>query len=200
MLACLKKDYYTIWGYCRYLLFAIGLFMVLPYISNDTEASFYAIYPRLFAGMIPLTIYTYDEREHWCTYCSTLPISRKTYVLAKYLLGILLTLSVSAINGAMDLLFTMLGRKGAELSLGMGIAMSLLMSGFTMPFVYRFGAEKGRIVYLIAVGAGAVLSMSVLSAPPAVEAGNDLILLLFALALYVLSALLSVRFYKKREL
>ena len=72
MLACLKKDYYTILGYCRYLLFVIVLFTLLPYLSGDTKMGFYAVYPRLFAGMIPLTVYTYDEREHWCSTCATL--------------------------------------------------------------------------------------------------------------------------------
>ncbi len=200
MLACLKKDAYTIRGYCLYFLFIIVFFSVIPYLSQDPDMAFFAMYPRIFIGMLPLTVYTYDEREHWCSYCLTLPISRRDYVLGKYLLGILLALALTALNALLDLGFGLLGRSGTDLSLGLNLGMSLLMPAVTLPFLFRFGAEKGRIIYLVGVGTGAALSVSLLKTTPMISVSSDTALLLFSLLLYALSAALSVGFYKKREL
>ena len=200
MPACLKKDFYTIWGYCRYLLFVIALFTLLPYLSGDTEMSFYAIYPRLFAGMIPLTVYTYDEREHWCSTCVTLPISRKTYVLSKYVLGLILTAVIVALALVLNLVFTAVNGVTVSVSPGLSVAMSLATPALTMPFVFLFGAEKGRMIYLIGVGMASALSVMAMNELPQLSVGSDASLLLASVALYVASAVLSVAFYQKREL
>lgn len=200
MPACLKKDFYTIWGYCRYLLFVIALFTLLPYLSGDTEMGFYAVYPRLFAGMIPLTVYTYDEREHWCSTCATLPISRKTYVLSKYVLGLLLTGLIVGLALVLNLLFTAINGVSVSVSPGLSVAMSLATPALTMPFVFLFGAEKGRTIYLIGVAAASALSVMAMNELPHLSTGSDASLLLLAVALYVASAALSVVFYQKREL
>lgn len=200
MLACLKKDYYTILGYCRYLLFVIVLFTLLPYLSGDTKMGFYAIYPRLFAGMIPLTVYTYDEREHWCSTCATLPISRRTYVLSKYVLGLILTAVIVALALVLNLIFTAVNGVSVSVSPGLSVAMSLAAPALTMPFVFLFGAEKGRIIYLIGVGAASALSVMAMNEVPSLSVGSDVSLLLGAMVLYAVSAVLSVAFYGKREL
>lgn len=200
MLACLKKDCYLIWGYCRYLLLVSVVFAFIPYLTGDTGETFYAAYPRLFMGMIPLTLYTYDEREHWCSYCAALPVSRRTYVLAKYLLGLLISAALLLLTFILDMLFGSMGRLPLGLSAGLGLAMSLAVPAATMPFLFWLGAEKGRIVYLIGVAVGAALSVGVLTDLPQPGAASDAVLLLTALGFYALSALLSVALYKKREL
>lgn len=200
MQACLKKDFYTIWGYCRYLLFVIALFTLLPYLSGDTEMGFYAIYPRLFAGMIPLTVYTYDEREHWCSTCVTLPISRKTYVLSKYALGLLLTAAILLLGFVLDFVFSRVNGVTTELPSGLSVVMSLATPALTMPFVFLFGAEKGRIIYLVGIGVASALSVMTVNEMPSLSVGSDVSLLLIAVAVYAVSAVLSVAFYQKREL
>lgn len=200
MLACLKKDVYTMWGYCKYLLLCILLFTLIPYLSGDTDMSFYAVYPRLFAGMIPLTIYTYDEREHWCAYAATLPISRRTYVLGKYLLGLILSVVLLLLSSLLNLLFAIMGRKTMELAPGMGLSMSLAIPALTMPFLFLFGAEKGRIVYLIGIAVGSALAVMVIGEVPQLSPVGNGSLFAGTLALYAISAFLSAAFYARREL
>lgn len=200
MLACLKKDFYTIWGYCRYFIIIILLFTLIPYLAADTDTAFYAIYPRLFAGSIPLTLYTYDEREHWCSTCATLPISRKTYVLSKYALGLLLTAVILLLGFVLDFVFSRVNGVTTELPSGLSVVMSLATPALTMPFVFLFGAEKGRIIYLVGIAVASTLGVMTLNEMPSLSVGSDISLLLIAVAVYAVSAVLSVAFYQKREL
>ncbi len=200
MLACIKKDFYLIWGYCRFLVLVSLLFMLIPYFSSDTDSAFYSVYPRMFMGMIPLTLYTYDEREHWCSSCATLPISRRTYVLSKYALGLLLSASALVLAMVLNLFFGIMGKPSVALSLGLSLAMSLTVPAATMPFVFWLGAEKGRIVYVCGIGVGSSASVMLFNNTPRLSVGNDTALLLTVAVLYAASAALSVAAYERREL
>ena len=78
MRGLLLKDWYLIKKYCWILCLMDVLFIVLSLFAMDSVFIF--IYPYMFAGIIPMTLYAYDEREKWKAYCAALPVSRKQYV------------------------------------------------------------------------------------------------------------------------
>ena len=62
-----------------------GIFMAV----NIEQFYFVPAYTAVFCTFISLSTYSYDEFENGTAYLFTLPIRRRDYVRAKYLLGIL---------------------------------------------------------------------------------------------------------------
>ena len=88
MKGLLQKDLYMIWRYGRMLLAVSALFVVFGAFSKG-ENFFFIIYPVLFAGVLPVTLLSYEERFGWDKYCDTLPLGRKTVVSARYIMTLL---------------------------------------------------------------------------------------------------------------
>lgn len=205
MKGLLLKDFYLIVKYCGAQLFAIVLFAG---VSLFYDNSLFRVYPGLFAAMIPVMLYSYDEREKWCSYSQTLPISKVQYVSEKYLLGLAVVFVMAIVMGVVQgfgkaasfpepvsTAFTM-----AELLLA-----GLVSLSFLLPFLFKFGAEKGRIAYMIVIGAVCALvvmgeSMAPISFTVIVSRLNLPLILILAAALYLISWLLSENFYQKREI
>lgn len=209
MKGLLLKDFYMAWKYCRPFFFILLMFLVLG--NLDTGNLFFIMYPAILMGMIPMTLYSYDERERWCTYSQTMPVSRQSYVTEKYLFGFLAVVFYAAILTIVSLILTKIaGREVCWSALLAEIGVILMLGLFsqivTMPLLMKLGAEKGRMVYLLVIGVMCgVIAYAVTfyeldagrfaDKNPGVGSG-----LLLIFVLYFLSWLLSVRLYKKREL
>ena len=74
MRGLLLKDWYLIQKYA-WSLYLMDVFFIALSLAMDSVFIF--IYPYLFAGIIPMTLYAYDEREKWKAYCAALPVSRR---------------------------------------------------------------------------------------------------------------------------
>lgn len=205
MKGLLRKELYLIWKYCRALLVIVAAFIAVSWAGE--ENSFFLYYPCVIAGMLPVTLYSYDERDGWCAYSAALPVSRGQYVSAKYLVG-LLAAAAAALLAALAQSLQM-GVAAGGLGGYFGIAAGILAGGLagpaiTLPFVFRFGAEKGRIAYYMVILLLCVC-MTVLgnaSSAALLPGGTPGALLAFlaAAVLYGASWLLSIAFYQKRAL
>ena len=59
MRALLLKDWYMARKYCDSYLFIVLVFLVLSFVSDNVI--FYT-YPCMMTGLLPYTLYSYDER------------------------------------------------------------------------------------------------------------------------------------------
>lgn len=207
MKGLLLKDFYTVIKYCRAFILIILVFLIVSCFGNDSIV--FIIYPLIFAGMIPVTLFSYDEREKWNITCETLPCTRAQYVSGKFLIGLsfeIAALILSAIAQAVRLSRTGVFNISEYFSLiGIMFVFGIIAPALVLPLFFHFGAEKGRIANFIVLGclcAGTTALMGlnnikldmtafVLIAP---------ILCATAIVLFVLSWVLSVRLYNKREL
>ena len=86
------------------------------------------------------------------------------------------------------------------------LIVSTLSSSICLPFVFKFGVEKGRTAYYIMIGfvcGASVLASSILRGQLMSEIQPNLILAFVAnvgVGIYILSWYLSVVFFKKREI
>ena len=86
------------------------------------------------------------------------------------------------------------------------LIMSLLASSITLPFMFKFGVEKGRMAYYIMIGvvcAGSIISSNLLSGGVQSEIkANGLlpVICIIGIGVYALSWYLSIVFYKRREI
>lgn len=208
MKALLLKDFYMTARYCRSYLIIIAVFTAVSVLSP--ENLFLSAYICLITGMLPITLMAYDERSRWTEYSGALPYSKAELVASKYLMGILVQMAAVLVSLLIKIAVRGFGGISDDLLIyAYSISVTLVMVGVILPFMFRFGVEKGRIAYYILAGsmfgiifgitsyAGeneAPLSFSENSPAPAAVT-----VLLAAGVLYAVSFVISAAVYKRRE-
>lgn len=209
MKGLLLKDFYMMAKYCRtYLLIGI-VFIAVSFAGTDSQNMFFVFYPCLLCGMIPVNLLAYDERSRWMEYSGTLPYTRAQLVCAKYLLGMLVQgAMLLAVGIAQGVRMQLAGNfHWGEYGMIMAtiFAMATITSSISLPFMFRWGVEKGRIAYYCMIGfvcAGGYLgSVFFTESENVTMAGGALawLLILLGSAVYAASWLASVALFRKRE-
>lgn len=207
MKGLLLKDWYMSIRYCRAFLVLVGVFLVVSFFGNDNL--FFRIYPTMIASIIPMSLISYDERDRWTAYSGTLPYTRRQLVSAKYLIGLFFGAFSFLVSLAAFAVF-MITSDTFSIESFLFIAVRLLVLGligptFLLPFVFKFGAEKGRIIFYVMIGLPCAtgILLTGLGFQNALTQNNFIILLVMgvlSIGLYALSWNLSIYFYQKREL
>lgn len=215
MKGILRKDLLLAWKNMKYLLLAFVIF-TLGMVSQDSETRILmtGMYLCLIGVLTPLYTFSYDRTAHWDVYARALPVERWKIVLAKYLLGLVFLAAGLLLGGAVIAVSGFLGaaqETGRMVgSLAGMMAGGLLLLSLQLPFFYRFGPEKARLlivvtIFLVAALFGASLSVentsglsllfSLLNPTPIAS----FLLIAAAFFLVVGSFFLCVRIYCKRE-
>lgn len=119
--------------------------------------SFIVGYMAFLSAIIALSTISYDDADNGMPFLMTLPVSRKTYALSKYVLGgifctggwllaIAMMLGINAVKGVPP--------EPAEETISslVFLAMGFLVLDLMIPLQLKFGAEKSRIVMLVVFG------------------------------------------------
>lgn len=206
MKGLLLKDFYMMKKYCRSFLLILLVFTAISLFSESGEI--FIVYPVLIASMLPVTLISYDERSRWNVYSDTMPYSRAIQVSDKYLIVLMAVGSCMAVMTAAQIgkawyLHDPLDPLALVTTL---LAVGLLVPSVTLPIVFKWGVEKGRMMYYVLVvllfAGFALVNLWNSDEEPAVVSGilfNGWMLLGGALILFALSWWLSIRFYQKRE-
>ncbi|MCI8360416.1 MAG: ABC-2 transporter permease [Clostridiales bacterium] len=209
MKGLLRKDFYMTVKYCKAYLLIVVIFAAVSASGNGNL--FFTFYPVLLASMIPVTLISYDERSKWNGYAEALPYTRRLLVSVKYVMALLsLVLSLVLCVGVqlVGRLYLHAFDPAALLQLtGTLFSVGLLSPAILLPVIFKFGAEKGRIVYYAVV----ILMYIALAClfglfsddglPLRLPVSTGLLCLAAGAALlFVLSWALSVYFYRRREL
>ena len=206
MKALLLKDFYLLKSYCKTYVLICALFLAIS--LGGAGNLFFVAYPAMLCSLIPVTLMTYDERSRWTEYCACLPFTRAQMVGGKYLIGLLCSSAVLVLSAAAILSCPGVSGNDKLLLLLLTLCLSLVSPAICLPMVFRFGAEKGRLVYYFAVGIFFALSYFLAAGfgtqgsrslsgsflPAAVAAT------LVCVGLYAASWLVSVRIFEKKEL
>lgn len=197
MAGLLRKDFYMLTKYNSPFLIAVAVMAAAAAVLGD---GFFTAYACVLAGVLPVTALAYDDREKWCSYCETTPVTRAQFVAEKYILALIVMAGVTALVGVPQLVTGRL----AELPPALMPAAALVPSALCLPLFFRFGAERGRTAYL-AVIVLACLGASLINKGGRGElstlgTAGTLTALFGTAAVLAASWALSVAAYKKREL
>lgn len=198
MRALLLKDWYMARKYCDSYLFIVLVFLVLSFVSDNVV--FYT-YPCMMTGLLPYTLYSYDEREKFTSYCAAMPVSKRQYVSGKYVFGLI----ASAAAALLTLICIIIKGKTSELMpmLGAAAIAALISQAAMLPFGFKFGVEKGRILFIAVVAvlfaAFYIVMGSGDSAPTLSGEALGYISLAVSALLFAASWLLSQRIYENKE-
>lgn len=209
MKGLLLKDFYMAAKYCRtYLLIGI-VFIAVSFAGAESQNMFFVFYPCLLCGMIPVNLLAYDERSRWLEYSGTLPYTKAQIVSGKYLVGIIVQgTMLIAVGIAQGVRMHLAGTFGwGEFALFMGsiYAMAAVTSSISLPFMFRWGVEKGRIAYYCMIGfvcaAGYLGSVFFAQGSAQTVSGRVMLVLFFLVGtgIYAASWLASIALYQKRE-
>lgn len=210
MKGLLLKDWYAIKNYCRAHIIMIVVFSIASGMMKDNF--FFTYYPCIFAGVITMSLIAYEEKEKWEQYAATLPYTKAQMVSSKYIVSLCFGVFTILLN-ILTQLVVMICLKNFDGESLLSILLvfmplTLLPSAFLLPFIYKFGVNKGRIAYFIVLGffcgtIGVMASnqtISLLGKFPAPQTFMSIMILIVSLVTYALSWLLSIQFYKNRAI
>jgi hypothetical protein len=103
-------------------------------------------------GMLSISTFAYDEQAKWDGYALTMPVSKRDLVLSKYVVAIILCF-VGAVAGAVlsvasKLNAPLINWNSILITSGVALCASYLFNSLALPLLYKFGAEKSRVVLL----------------------------------------------------
>lgn len=204
------KEGRCLWQYGKSYILLVVIFFGLTFLNKGGGGAnpLWLLYPVFFVGSLPASLLSADERDGWLAYCDTLPIGRRQLVAAKYVTSAVLTaliitlvLLISALTGQPTV------DSGTAVPLSILIplllAVGLGVPALMFPVMFKFGATKGRAVY-IAVVMIASATCGVLMASESVRGVLTVLpilpVIIITLAIFVGSWALSVKWFKAREL
>ena len=207
MKGLLLKDWYMVMKYCKAYLLICLVFIGVSIMGDGNF--FFILYPCILSGMIPVTLLGYDERSKWDQYCAALPYTKAQIVSGKYLIGMaaqigMLVLSTVVQGIRMQVKGTFSWESFGSI-LSMLAAISFLAPAVSLPPMFRWGTEKGRMAYYISVGlicgiSAFLVSVSGITVLGSLPSSTAMLLLgLASLVAYGISWYLSIVFYRKRE-
>ena len=201
MKGLIKKEFLMLWRASRAFGLICVVFIAMSAISQDNII--FLFMPIMISGLLPSTLLSYDERCKWQEFSGALPVSRAQLVSAKYLLGLGCMTAILVLTLIVHLIVRRFPPQTLLSMLGAIYGLSLFISAVSLPMMFKFGVEKGRLWYyatLVLVGGASGASAGV-----ATDFFNEglpsyvWLIFVFGVVIYALSWLLAIRFYQKRE-
>ena len=199
MKGLLYKDAVTLMKQLKLFLMMILIFAVIPGYNLITFA-------LVYCAMLPFSAMAYDERSKWNRLAAMLPYSDVQLVLCKFILGWLSVLGATLLAAVAQFAAILIRGAQAELdtmllTLMVSASVSLILLALSLPFLYRFGVERGRMTFIVAIVLGVVgvtLFSNVISFDLNSAFSRWLILLVpaLAVALNAISVPISTRLYQ----
>lgn len=153
MKGLIKKDFMLTKSLAKSFIVFIVIFAIMSMTSNSNTIT--SILP-VVAVMLTISTLSYDSYYKWDAFALTLPISRKDIVRSKYMLSLIYMIILALITAIISVFIYQY--KGIPLdmnTIGSTILGSLfggtLVLSLSLPFMYKFGSENGRIVMFIVV-------------------------------------------------
>lgn len=212
MKGILIKDLYVAAKQCRYLLISPIVFIAISVFGQNTGTLFFAFFASLLMSMFPMTIMSFDERSRWDVFSIALPYKRSDMVLSKYVLSMAGNIAAAALYFVISLIVNA-GNWDLEFNFSIAViaaSFGFIYTAIAFPPIFKLGVEKGRIWYLIsivaisAIGGGIAENASGFFTPttepiPMENLSAGLIAFPISIILVAISALISIKFYEKRE-
>jgi len=162
----------------------------------------------VICSMMPITTMSYDEFCKWDRYALAMPVSGRTIVLSKYILGgILILAGFLTVSAASIAVVAITGEMPVGEAIFTSFAVStasLALQAILLPILFKFGVEKGRFIllplFLVPMATIFLLSKLGFSLPDT----HTLKLLAYlspavVILIVTASVFLSIRIYLKKE-
>ena len=160
----ITKDILQLKTYKRTLIIFIVIFTLTSISQESGLGNILAIMLTLGFGMFSMASFNYDELNKADRYILTLPLTKKEFVLSKYILVIGSTVIGNIIGITLGVVLTFAINKQVPnieelISVGLGSVLGIgIIEAIQIPCVYKWGAEKGRIQMVVVTALVALLA------------------------------------------
>ena len=198
------------------------LFMLIVYagiaFTGVWSADIVGVLLVVMVVMLPMNVFAYDKQAKWDTYGLALPVGRTKTVAARYLCVLLLCLLSVGLTAILGVMLYAAGRveEPVEFLVSCSVMglMSVLVNAIMLPFLYKFGPERARMMFFGIMGGILLLvvaalfplgglewlkSLELAEPTPAQAAAIPAIAAVAGLALLAVSFLLSRHFYGSKD-
>ncbi len=216
MKALIKKDILVLMKYMKWvIIFFMGLAVFGLTLSADFSSGM-LIGALVIFPILPVTVLSYDEQSKWDSLAVTMPYSSKQIVLSKFVLGYIGSGFAVLLSAVFNIFIPYIINNKVDMenveffiSTITGQFIVLAIMAFVLAFSYRFGHQKGKIIF-IALCAFAGAAMPVIMSVIAVDISDidihsdsdyfiPAVAFAFALIINAVSIPVSVRCYKSRR-
>ncbi|MGN0485097.1 MAG: ABC-2 transporter permease [Lachnospiraceae bacterium] len=195
MKGLLKKDLLV-------LMKQLLIYMILiPFFSLSGNA--FSVLAIILGAVLPMTAVAYDDQSKWNELAVMLPYSKMDLVFSKYLVGYVCMAGAGVLVLVGRMFLYMLGKGNMDdvwTVLWGGLVCGLLFLAINNPILFKFGAEKGRYVYLLVIfligASGPFLKGLHIKVSPDMRLPKVIILGL-VVVLNMISVLISIRIKEK---
>lgn len=215
MTGLILKDFLILRKTLRSYLTILVIYTAVAF-SGFWNASFVGGFMMVMVAMLPMNVFAYDKQAKWDTYGLALPVGRTKTVAARYLCVLLLLLGSVVLTAIAGLALYTTGHleDPAEFMVSCAVIglIAVLMNAALLPFLYKFGPERARIMlysmvgflffvgWLLLVPLGGIGWLKSLGEPtPAQISAIPFIAALAGLVLLAVSFLLSRHFYGAKD-
>ena len=158
MSGLVRKDFYVVKSMGRSYLFMFGVFAFLSMMGVYDGVSVLSFLAVMMLIMLPINTFAYDEQSGWEKLAAATPAGRRGVVGAKYLFTVLLLAVGLALCAGIQASMYAFGIHG-DGTLGECLEASMItvcaggiLNAILLPLIFRFGTQKSRIFFMIAMG------------------------------------------------
>ena len=148
MKGLLIKDFKLMKGQKNFFLAIVAIALAMITLSPGT--SFAIGFLGFVGSLFSLSSISYDEFDNGNAFLFSLPITRKEYVLEKYTFGVLCGIASLFLGTLISFFSILITDKGNLREMFLTactlLPVILLLLSIMLPFVLKFGGEKGRFV------------------------------------------------------
>lgn len=146
------------------------LFMLIVYVgiafTGVWSADIVGVLLVVMVVMLPMNVFAYDKQAKWDTYGLALPVGRTKTVAARYLCVLLLCLLSVGLTAILGVMLYAAGRveEPVEFLVSCSVMglMSVLVNAIMLPFLYKFGPERARMMFFGIMGGIVLLVVAAL--------------------------------------
>lgn len=210
------KDLMNLKSYKTTMLFILVLYVIVSFTNEEMMVSM-PIYIVIIFGMIAIGSFNYDNISKSDKYILSFPVTRKQVVIARYLYVFLFTLVGFVFAIGLNMIFQIIKVGNLDgindiVSVAVGSFFGMiLLQIFQIPIMYKFGAEKGKIIQMllivvlmlgvsgITVGFMKLSNVSLEQMEMMLKKYGIMILGIVSTILYFISYQISFAIYSKKE-
>lgn len=198
--ALLYKDLNALKRYAKIMLVVA---VVCSFLFKEEGSSLIVM---IYASSLLLTTMAIDEREHFLRRAISDSGRSKKIVGEKYILLLILVSIAALLSLVLELIMAIIYNREIRweslyILILAGFALTSFSGGTTIPLTLKYGSEKARIILLLCYMVPAVLLMWLL---PSIDISlsigvTSILIISFALLLYVVSFFISLSILKKKD-
>ena len=165
MTGLILKDFLILRKTLRSYLLILAIYVAVAF-AGYWSSSFVGGFMMVMVALLPMNVFAYDKQARWDVYGLSLPVGRNKTVAARYLAVLIMFAASAVLTTVLGVAMSIAGRMEESLgeymlSCAICVVVAMLVNAMMLPFLYKFGPERARMMFYGVLGlfvlAGALL-------------------------------------------